>query len=128
MISHMIDAHAMKIEPRETQGQRSKEKKSSEQAEALFGVSTFPWILPEPNDVEKESGNIVQLGENKVLQKGPDVLKASKSNDSIIIEKQPLQANQIRGSLMTKPDLSLEGIKEKITSVGAWLDMLKGKE
>ena len=93
MISHMIDAHAMKIEPRETQGQRSKEKKSSEQAEALFGVSTFPWILPEPND-----------------------------------EKQPLQENQITGSLMTKPDLSLEGIKEKITSVGAWLDMLKGKE
>ena len=103
----------------------------------------FPWILPDEEvepakskEVAKESNAgiaLVKLGKCMSLQKVPNVLIDPESSNMITIEKPPYKEPQKIWRVATKgvtdgDKWSLKGIEDKISSVGNWLDKIKGKK
>ena len=102
----------------------------------------FPWILPDeqvkpPNSKKyaKETNaciSLVKLDKNMSLQTIPDVRICPKSSNLITIEKpqheEGPQKVATKGVINGEHPWSLRGIEDKITSVGNWLDKLKGKK
>ena len=145
MTAHMMDMHAKRV------GQSSGEEKqssnnvapyTSEHEDISDEAQMFPWILPDKQvepvnqkEVAKESNAgiaLVKLGKNMSVQKVPNVRIDAESSNMITIEKpsheEPQKIWRVAAKGVIDHPWSLNGIEDKITSVGNWLDKIKGKK